>query len=125
MGYGYTNTSLTNMLLKIRGEYVPDASLSTDFTWNSGSLEVSTGFSGATIAYVDASLLVRDAEIAQIDASVIRVDAADLVRDAEINQLDASIIRIDALAISLVDVSLYYTAADTSVWSWTATQDES
>jgi hypothetical protein len=48
----------------IKGNYVPNASLGTDFFWNAGLLEVSiaSGTGDVTKAYVDASLILRIAE---------------------------------------------------------------
>ena len=72
------------------------------------------------IGYIDGSLDLRDLEIAQLDASIIRIDAslglADVTkvyvdgslgtRDLEITQLDASVIRIDAYKL-IQDNSIY------------------
>lgn len=43
--------------------FISDSSLSSDFYWDNGLLEVSTGFGGVTQEYVDGSLAARDASL--------------------------------------------------------------
>lgn len=53
-------------------------------TWmgsNWQAQDVSAAGSGATYAYVDGSLAARDAEIDQLDASVVRIDAYNIIQD--------------------------------------------
>lgn len=108
--------------------YVKEASLSTDFYWNNGLLEVSTNFGGVTIQYVDGSLAIRDASITalklkdtQIDSSLnylytvqagditkIYVDGSLAIRDASITLLKstkADITYVDG-SLSLRDASI-------------------
>ena len=79
----------------------------------------------ANLTYIDGSLALRDIEIAQLDASIVRIDVSlnDVVdgedlyyektyidgsfgtRDTEIAHLDASIVRIDSYQI-IQDVSI-------------------
>ena len=88
--------------------YINDSSLSSDFYWNnSNELEVSTGFGGVTLIYVDGSLAVRDAEIDSIDASVVRIDLYNIIQDtshlADVNRIDASISKLTPTLVLLTN----------------------
>ena len=68
----YVDVSLNN----IRATYIPDVSLSTDFYWGGGLLEVSVGFGGVTLAYVDGSLALRDTSISFLNTRRIINEAS-------------------------------------------------
>jgi len=104
----YIDASLND----IRSTYISDASLSTDFYWNASNLlEVSTGFGGATINYVDGSLAARDTSIAyldnltqthttqisNLDTSVSNLDTLTQTHTTQISNLDTSVSNLDTL----------------------------
>jgi len=110
----------------IRASYIPDASLSSDFYWNSSNLlEVSTGFGGVTFAYVDGSLnakadltyvdgsLNTKADLTYVDASLLSRDAYNVIQDTSIT-LKADLTYVDAYN-NIQDTSILLKTNDASL----------
>ena len=89
--------------------YIPEASFGSDFSWLEGNLRVDVSTAGVNKLYVDASLIARDVQINQLDAS-LNIIRATYIPDVSLSNdfyWNSGLLRVDVNAA--VNPNLDYT----------------